>query len=95
MAIAPDVPTFVESGVPAMVAYSWYGIVAPTGTPQAIVDRLNKEIIEWAHEKEVAGAADARTAPRSNRMSPAQFGKMIADETEMWRKIIRAAESQA
>ena len=87
MAIAPDVPTFVESGVPGMVAYSWYGIVAPAGTPQAIVDRLNREIVEWAHEKEV-GERMVKDGSEVNRMSPAQFGRMIADETEMWRKVI-------
>ena len=42
-----------SSDCPKMVAYSWYGIVAPPGTPQAIVDKLNKEIIAWAHEKNV------------------------------------------
>jgi len=87
MAIAPDIPTFVESGVPGMVAYSWYGIVAPAGTPPAIVDRLNREIVEWAHEKEV-GERMVKDGSEVNRMSPVQFGQMIADETEMWRKVI-------
>jgi tripartite-type tricarboxylate transporter receptor subunit TctC len=87
MAIAPDVPTFVEAGIAGMVAYSWYGIVAPTGTPQAIVDRLNKEIVEWAHQPEV-GARLVKDGSESNRLSPAQFGQMIARETEMWRKVI-------
>jgi len=87
MAINPDIPTFVEYGLPKMVAYSWYGIVAPSGTPQAIVDKLNKEIIAWAHEKGVQEQM-ARDGSETNSMTPAQFGKMIADETEMWRKII-------
>jgi tripartite-type tricarboxylate transporter receptor subunit TctC len=87
MAVAPDVPTFVEAGLPGMVAYSWYGIMAPAGTPQAIVDKLNREIIQWAHEKPITEQL-ARDGSEINSMSPAQFGKMIADETEMWRKII-------
>jgi len=87
MAINPDIPTFVEYGLPKMVAYSWYGIVAPSGTPQAIVDKLNKEIIAWAHEKGVQEQM-TRDGSETNSMTPAQFGKMIADETEMWRKII-------
>ncbi len=87
MAIAPDIPTFVESGIPGMVAYSWYGIVAPAGTPPAIVERLNREIVEWAHEKEV-GERMVKDGSEVNRMSPVQFGQMIADETEMWRKVI-------
>jgi tripartite-type tricarboxylate transporter receptor subunit TctC len=87
MAVNPDIPTFVEYGLPKMVAYSWYGIVAPSGTPQAIVDKLNKEIIAWAHEKNVQEQM-TRDGSETNSMTPAQFGKMIADETEMWRKII-------
>ena len=87
MAVAPDIPTFVEFGLPKMVAYSWYGIVAPPGTPQAIVDKLNKEIIAWAHEKSVQEQM-VKDGSETNSMTPAQFGKMIADETEMWRKII-------
>jgi tripartite-type tricarboxylate transporter receptor subunit TctC len=62
--------------------------MAPTGTPRAIVDRLNKEIIEWAHEKEVAERL-VKDGSESNRMSPEQFGQMIAEETEMWRKVIQ------
>jgi tripartite-type tricarboxylate transporter receptor subunit TctC len=87
MSVAPDIPTFVEAGLPGMVAYSWYGIVAPAGTPRAIVDKLNQEIIGWAHEKSVQEQM-TRDGSEVNSMTPAQFGKMIADETEMWRKII-------
>jgi tripartite-type tricarboxylate transporter receptor subunit TctC len=87
MAVAPDIPTFVEAGLPGMVAYSWYGIVAPPGTPPSIVNKLNQEIIRWAHEKDVQ-ARMVTDGSEINSMTPAQFGKMIADETEMWRKII-------
>ena len=87
MAVAPDIPTFVEYGLPGMVAYSWYGIVAPPGTPPAIVNKLNQEIVRWAHEKPVQEQM-ARDGSEGNAMTPAEFGKMIADETEMWRKII-------
>jgi len=73
--------------LPGMVAYSWYGIVAPPGTPAAIVDKLNQEIVRWSHEKNVQEQM-VRDGSENNSMTPAQFGKMIADETEMWRKII-------
>jgi tripartite-type tricarboxylate transporter receptor subunit TctC len=87
LAVAPDIPTFVESGVPGMVAYSWYGIVAPTGTPRAIIDKLNAEIVAWAQEK---GPAERliKDGSESSTMTPEQFGKMIADETETWRKVL-------
>ena len=43
-AILPDVPTIAEAGVPGYEATNWWGILAPAGTPAAVVDRLNKEI---------------------------------------------------
>ncbi len=87
LAVAPDIPTFVESGVPGMVAYSWYGIIAPAGTPSAIVDQLNREIVRWSHDKDV-GARMVKDGSEVSAMSPAAFGKMIAEETETWRKVL-------
>ncbi|MEJ7667716.1 MAG: tripartite tricarboxylate transporter substrate binding protein [Casimicrobiaceae bacterium] len=87
MPVAPDIPTFAEYGLPGMVAYSWYGIVAPAGTPPAIVNKLNSEIVAWAREKDVA-ARLVQDGSESNSMTPAQFGQMMAEEREMWRKII-------
>lgn len=87
MPVAPDIPTFVEYGLPGMVAYSWYGIVAPAGTPAAVVSKLNSEIVAWAHEKDV-GERLVKDGSESNSMTPAQFGQMMAEEREMWRKII-------
>ncbi len=87
MAVAPDIPTFVEAGLPGMVAYSWYGIVAPKGTPQPFINKLNAEIIRWANEKDVAERM-VKDGSETNSFTPAQFGQMIAEETEMWRKII-------
>jgi tripartite-type tricarboxylate transporter receptor subunit TctC len=85
----PDVPTVAEF-VPGYEASSWYGIGAPAGTPAEIVDKLNKEIN--------AGLADPRIKARLDEMGgtaligpPAAFGKLIADETEKWAKVIKVA----
>jgi tripartite-type tricarboxylate transporter receptor subunit TctC len=85
----PDVPTVGEV-LPGYEASSWYGIGAPKNTPAEIVDKLNKE--------SNAGLADAKIKARLADLggmllagSPADFGNLIADETEKWAKVIRAA----
>jgi len=85
----PEVPTVAEF-VPGYEASSWYGIGASAGTPAEIVDKLNKEIN--------AGLADPRIKARLDEMGgtaligpPAAFGKLIADETEKWAKVIKFA----
>lgn len=87
MAAAPEIPTFVESGVPEMAVYSWYGIVTPTGTPQAAIGRLNTEINGILRTKDVIDRM-VRDGSEIAEMTPAQFGKMIADETELWRRVL-------
>lgn len=85
MAVNPDIPTFVEAGLKDMVAYSWYGIVTPAGTPQPVIAKLNEEINRFTRENVERMAKDGSEV---NAMTPAQFAKMIADETEMWRKVL-------
>ena len=83
----PDIPTFVESGLPGMVAYSWYGIVTPAGTAQAVVTRLNAEINAWTRIPETLERL-GKDGSEPGNMTPAQFSKMIAEETETWRKVL-------
>jgi tripartite-type tricarboxylate transporter receptor subunit TctC len=85
----PDVPTVGEF-VPGYEASAWQGIGAPRNTPAEIVDRLNKEINAMLAEPEL----QARLATLGEEplvMTPAEFGKLIVDETEKWGKVIRAA----
>jgi tripartite-type tricarboxylate transporter receptor subunit TctC len=83
------VPTVSET-VPGFDASAWYGIGAPRSTPTEIVDRLNKEInAALADPKMLAQLSDLGASPIAG--SPADFGKLIADETEKWGKVIRAA----
>jgi tripartite-type tricarboxylate transporter receptor subunit TctC len=84
---APDVPTFVESGLPGMQVWSWYGIAATAGTPQPVVNRLNAEMNAFMKTKEVQERM-VRDGSEAGEMTPEQFGKMIADETELWRKVL-------
>jgi tripartite-type tricarboxylate transporter receptor subunit TctC len=85
----PDVPT-VGDFLPGYEASDWYGICAPKGTPAEIIGKLNTEIN--------AGLADPKLKARLADLggivlagSPAEFGKLIADETDKWGKVVRAA----
>jgi tripartite-type tricarboxylate transporter receptor subunit TctC len=88
--LLPDLPTVGEF-VPGFEASTWFGLGAPKGTPVEIIERLNKEAN--------AGLADPKTKARLAELtgvplpgSPTDFGKLIAEETEKWGKVIRAAD---
>jgi tripartite-type tricarboxylate transporter receptor subunit TctC len=85
----PDVPT-VSEFVPGYEVSNWFGVGAPKATPAENLDRLNKEInASLADPKLRARLADLGGTPLVG--SPADFGKLIAAETEKWAKVIRAA----
>jgi len=85
----PDVPTVGEF-VPGYEASSWSGLGAPRATPAEIVDKLNKEVNAALDDPKMkARLADLGGVALPG--SPADFGKLIADETEKWAKVIRAA----
>ena len=91
--VMPELPT-VSEFLPGFEVGSWYGIGAPKGTPAEIVDKLNKEInAVLADPKMKARIADLSSVPLP--MTPADFGKLIADETEKWGKVIRTANIKA
>lgn len=89
-AALPDIPTVAESGVPGYEATGWYGIAAPTGTPAAVVDRVNTEVNALLarpafREKLLAQGSDP--AP----MTPAAFGALIERDRARWTRVIREA----
>ena len=89
----PDIPTIGET-IPGYEASGWLGIVAPKNTPAEVIDKLGKEIrAALADPKIKARLADLGGEPLE--MSPADFGKLIAAETEKWAKVIRAANIKA
>ena len=89
----PDIPTVGEF-LPGYEASFWYGVGVPKNTPAEIVDKLNEAINAGLADPTIkARLADLGGVPMP--MSPADFGKLIADETEKWGKVIRAANIKA
>ena len=82
------------AAVPGYEASFWTGIAGPKGTPEEVVDKVNKDVN--------ASLADAKLKARLDEWgataltgSPADFGKFVADETEKWSKVIRTANIKA
>jgi tripartite-type tricarboxylate transporter receptor subunit TctC len=86
----PDVPTFDEAGLKGFEAASWFGVVAPAGTPPDRIARLNAEIVRALRDTELAGRFEnlgARLSPNS----PHAFEAFISAERSKWEKIVRGA----
>jgi tripartite-type tricarboxylate transporter receptor subunit TctC len=82
----PDVPAIAET-VPGFESVGFYGISAPKGTPPEIVEILNKAVNDAMKDPKLAARlTDVGGIPKP--MSPSEFGKLIADETEKWRKVV-------
>ena len=80
--------------MPGYEASAWYGVGAPKNTPAEIIDKLNREI-NAALADPIIKARFADLGATVLPGSPADFGKLIADETEKWGKVIRAANIKA
>jgi tripartite-type tricarboxylate transporter receptor subunit TctC len=86
--ILPDVPTVSEAGVPGYEAVIWLGLMAPAGTPRAIVDRLNAEVRKIVASSDIKGAWDKQGAIGMS-MSPDEFGRFLREDIEKWSKVVK------
>ncbi len=86
----PDLPTFIEAGMPEYEGGNWIGIGVPAGTPKAIVDLLNKEVAAIQANPEVQKQMASRGA-FVLKTSPADFRAYIEKETAKWGKVVRDA----
>jgi tripartite-type tricarboxylate transporter receptor subunit TctC len=88
VAVLPDVPTFAESGVPDVISGSFYGLLAPAGTPRAIIQKLHAEIAKIIHSPEsVARLESVGAVPVGN--SPQELREYLRREVEKWGRIIK------
>ena len=92
--ILPDLPTIAEAGVPGYVATNWWGIIAPAGTPQPIVDKLHDAIADVLQSADTKKYLDNEGAAPV-RMGSAEFGKFIESETAKWGPVVKQAGMRA
>ena len=90
-AALPDVPTMAEAGYPAFEATAWFGLLAPAGTPQPVVDKLNREVVAILKSPDIkerlAGMGATVVADR-----PEEFGRFMAAEINKWAPIVKRAQ---
>ena len=92
--VLPEVPTIAEAGVPGYVAANWWGIVAPAGTPQPIIDRLYKDMQVVLKSPELT-AAFAREGAAAVTMSTAEFTSYIETEIAKWGRVVKEGNIRA
>jgi len=89
-----DAPTFVESGLPSVVGYGWYGLMAPAGTPPAIIQRLNAETNAAIADGQVRKRAEA-AGLQLRGGTAAEFRAFVENEAKKWSQVIKAANIAA
>ena len=94
VAALPDVPTVAEAGVPGYSALQWYGLLAPAGTPQPIIDKLQAAVAEALRLPEVRERL-AQDGAEPVGGTSAEFAALIKNDLEKWSNIARAANIQA
>ena len=90
----PDVPTVAESGIPELAGFEadqWYGIVAPAGTPAALVQKLNAQINASLRSTEILQRLHSEGA-EPTPSTPEVFGKLIANEITRWKQVVQRAQ---
>lgn len=90
LSILPDVPTMAEAGVPGFEAYAWQGFVGPAKLPDAVVQRLNKDLVAALKHPEMRARLE-ELGIQPMPMAPAQFGEFVRSEQKLWSGVIKAA----
>ncbi len=93
-AALPEIPTIAEAGVPGYEANNWWGLLAPAGTPPAILQRLRQETVAILESPETRRRFEVEGA-ETGRMSAEEFGAFIAAETDKWTRVVKQAGIKA
>ena len=94
VAAMPEVPTIAEAGVPGYEVSNWWGILAPAGTPQPVLERLHQEISAMLDSPETRKRFELEGA-EALRMSVAEFAQFIGAETVKWTRVVKEAGIKA
>jgi len=92
--VFPDLPTVAEAGVPGYEGVNWWGVLAPVGTPKAIVDKLSRDIAAALASPEVQKQFESEGA-EVVQMDPDEFGKFLAAEMTKWERVVKEANIKA
>ena len=87
----PDVPTFIEAGMPAFESTAWYGPIAPAGTPRAVIERLHTAVTDTLKMPDVTERLTSVSAGYVIGSSPAEFAAFMRAERAKWGKVIKEA----
>ena len=89
--IIPDLPTMIEAGIPDFESVLWFGLVAPAGTPQPIIDKLSRAANEALKSDEVGKALQAQSVARIGG-TPEEFRRHIDNENKRWTAVVTGAD---
>jgi tripartite-type tricarboxylate transporter receptor subunit TctC len=92
--VLPDVPTVAEAGVPTYEAVNWWGIVAPAGTPQPVIDKVHAALTAVQASPEVQKQFSSEGA-EIVQMSPPQFGTFMENEMKKWERVVKEGKIRA
>ncbi len=88
--VMPSLPTVSEAGVPGYEAVIWLGLMAPKGTPPAVVNKLNAEVAKIVAKPEVR-AEWAKQGAVGMTMTPDEFSRYVGDDIAKWEKVIKVS----
>jgi tripartite-type tricarboxylate transporter receptor subunit TctC len=88
--IVPEIPTISEAGLPGFKSITWFGLVAPTTTPAALAEKINRDVVEVLHSHEVGDMLRKLSLERG-ATAPGETSRFFAEETALWSKVIKEA----
>jgi tripartite-type tricarboxylate transporter receptor subunit TctC len=91
---APNIPTIAEAGLPGFEFVAWYGVVAPAGTPQETISKLQEQLVNALSARSVADRYKD-LGLEALAMTPAQFNNFLQEDTQLWERIIRSVHSRS
>ena len=92
--LLPELPTLIEGGLPGFITQTWYGVLAPAGTPGEVINTLNAVIVK-AIQKDDFRARIAQTGADTITETPEYFRKMLREEIERWAIVVKASKAKA
>jgi tripartite-type tricarboxylate transporter receptor subunit TctC len=85
----PDLPTIAEQGYPGFEVTTWFGFLAPAGTPRPIIDRIQTDLVKTLNEPDVKERLGGNLALTLVGSGPDEFGRFIDGQMEQWGKVVR------